>query len=267
MKVNSLNLTIFFLILAGSFSSCNKQEQRNISLIDSEINLRMVETFDVSPRTLQFHCSTTKTYPCCNYPIYAVNRQTSNIIDISFEGVIETDICATALGPATAIIDLGTLSNGTYRLNLQNGKYKRTGEIIVSSDSYKVNFSSNSAFCFTNTPLNKIPEHTIWGLIGWHEQRTSSLVQSFLTALLDLGAKKKPYLPGHYTEFVIDNNGDITYPGALWGYWFDQLFIFHYSGNITDVEQLIKQYAQDHGEDISITLNTDKGERFLSWMY
>ena len=267
MNTNILNITAFLMILAGSLLSCNKQGEENISRIDSKINIRMVETITASPRTLQFYCVTTRNYPCYNYPIYVESLQSSNIIDISFKGVIENDLCFTAIGPATAVIDLGALSNGKYRLNLSNGKVKRSGELIVSSDGYTVNFGKNSGISFSNTPLYKIPEHTIWGIIGYHNKETSPLVQKFLNELMNLDAKKTKYTPGYYNDFVIDKNGEITYPGVLWGYWFDQPFIFTYSGNIANIEQLIKQFAHNHKEQMNIMLNTDKGEKFMSWMY
>jgi hypothetical protein len=240
----------------------------NVS-VDSKISIRMVEISDISPRTLQFYCSTAMVYPCVNYPIYAVHQQSSNSIDISFKGVIENiGICLTAIGPATTVIDLGTLSNGTYILNLHNGDVTHTGELIVSSDSYKINFADNSDFHFTNTPLNKMPEQIIWGTVGYHKQETLPLVQSFLTGLMDLGAEKRPYNPGYYREFEIDGNGDIVQPGEGSGYYFAQSFIFNYSGDIMDIEQLVKQYARDYGNDyMYISVYTDKGEKFLSWMY
>ena len=247
MKTKVLNFTAFMLILVVYSTSCSKQGQGNISPIDSAINIRMVETFDKSPRTVQLYCSTTKIYPCCNYSINVEHRQSSNVIDISFKNVIEHDFCLTALGPASAVIDLGALSNGTYRLNLNIGSVRRTGELVVTSDSYKVNIANNKAFRFTNTPLNRIPEYTIWGTIGYHKQETSSLVQSFIADLIGLGATKKSYNSGFYGEFDIDKNGDIVQPGSNSGYWFAQSFIFHFSGNIDNVEQLIKQYARDYG--------------------
>jgi len=268
MKIKVLKFTAFILIFAGSFFSCNKQRQGSISPIDSAINIRMVETFNISPRTVQFYCSTTKIYPCCNYPIYVVSQQSSNSIVISFKGVIENDLCLTATGPATATIDLGALSYGTYTLTLHNGNVMQTGELVVTPDSYTIHLLDNSDFDFTNAPLNRIPEHTIWGHIGYHQQETSPLVQSFITGLIDLGATKKSYNPGFYGVFEIDTNGDIVQPGDRSGYWFAQSFILHYSGNITNVEQLVKQYARDYGtEYMYISVYTDKGEQFLSWMY
>ena len=234
--------------------------------VDSKINIRMVEIFDKSPRTLQLHCSTTKMYSSGSNPIYMVSQQSSNNIDISFKGVLPIGMTAD-IGPAKATINLGALNTGTYNLNLYNGDIKHTGELVVSSDSYKINFPENSDFHFTNTPLNKIPKNTIWGLIGYHKQETSPLVQSFLAELTKLGAEKKLYTQGYYNSFEIDKDGDIVTPNNH-GYWFAKPFIFNYPGNIANVEQLVKQYAYDYGtEYLYIRVYTDKGEQILSWMY
>jgi hypothetical protein len=260
MRTNILNLAAFLLILSVSFSACTKGEIDFDSVdvnVDSEINFRMVEIFDKSPRTFQFQCFTEKIYSCCAPPIYVVTQQSSNNIDISFKGVIQPEFGIAATGPATAYIDLGALSNGMYHLTLHNGVVKQTGKLVVSSDSYRVNFDNKSAFRFLSTLLNRIPEHTIWGNIG---NRNQTLVQSFITALMNVGATKKSYLPGDYREFEIGKNGDIVQGDKDSGY----SFIFHYSGNIEDVEQLVKQYGT---EQTYISVHTDKGDQFLSWMY
>jgi len=94
------------------------------------------------------------------------------------------------------------------------------------------------------------------------------LVQSFIDALMNLGANKKSYQSGNYDGFDIDKNGQIVQQGKESGYWFAQSFIFHYSGNIADVEQIVKQYARDYGTDyMYISVFFDNGEKLLSWMY
>jgi len=249
------------IFINGEQIYCN-----NAVAIDTEINIRMVEVFDKSPRTLQMSFSTKKIYPCCNYPIDLSWQKTSNSIEISFKSVIETDFCLTALGPATANIDLGTLSNGTYQLILQNGEVRYSGKLVVTSENYTVNFIANPAFNFTNSLLNKIPEHTIWGLVGYHKEETLPLVQSFFTALMELGATKKSFTPGYYTAFEIDKNGEIVLTGNH-GYWFAEAFIFHYSGNSSDLDEFLRQWSYKYNKLMSIRIITDKGEQFLSWMY
>ena len=259
MNANILRITAIVLLAVATIG-CRKTIEMDI---DSEINIRMVE---LPSRRLQMYFSTTEIYPCMNYPIDLSCHKTSNSIEISFERVIETELCLTALGPATATIDLETLSNGTYQLNFQNGQVRCSGELVVSSDNYTVNFVANPAFNITNSPLNKVPEHTIWGLVGYHKEETSLLVQSFFIALMELGATKKTFTPGYYTAFSIDQDGDIAAVDNH-GYWFAQPFIYHYSGDPSDLDEFLKQWSYEHSERMSISINTDKGEQFLSWMY
>ena len=91
------------------------------------------------------------------------------------------------------------------------------------------------------------------------------LVQSFIAELKELGAKEHVYPTGDYGEFEIAETGDILPMHR--GCWFMPSFILNYSGNITDVEQLIKKYVFEHGRDLRIYLFTDKGEEFRSWTY
>lgn len=227
----------------------------------------MEEVFDTSSRTFRMHFSTTEIYPCCNYPIdLSWQQRSANVIDVIFKGVIDTNVCLAALGPATATIDFGSLSNGVYQLNFQNGEIRSSGKLVVSSDSYTVNFSANPIVRFTNSPLNKVPEHTVWGIVGYHKEETLPLVHSFFTSLINLGATKKSFMPGNYTAFEIDKNGDIVLMENH-GYWFAQAFIFYYSGESSDIDKFLRNWSLQHNQEMSISINTDKGERFLSWMY
>ena len=272
MNTSTFKITAIALLAFTTFG-CDKAKM--YKGIDSEINITMMEHLS---GTLQLYFSTTKIYPCMNYPIDLSWQKTSNRIEISFKRVIETDFCLTALGPATATIDLGVLSDGTYQLNLQNGEVKYSGELVVSSDNYTVNFVNSSDFRFKNMPLNKIPENSLWLAISYSNEGTLS---SFLEILMDLGATKKQYSRGFYSfdvplytwfycGFMIDENGIITYypdftnlDGVMWGGMVKKSFAFQYLGDNTSIEQLVKQYK----EQMEIRVYTDKGEQFLSWMY
>jgi len=246
----------------GAMASCNRGDLGAYVDIDSTIDIRLSHQ-----KTLQFYCQTEQIYPYGNYSIDIENQQTSNSIDISFKRVIVPNIGMGRESPASAIIDLGTLSNGVYNLNLSVGETARTVELTVSSDGYTVNIEDSSIFNFTNTPFNKTPEHTIWGTMGWYyEQETSTQFEAFINALINLGAEERAYIPGYYIGFTIDENGDIVQPSDNPVYWFARSFILNYSGNIANVEQLIGQYT-DYKSYMSVRLYTDKGEDFLSWIY
>ncbi|MDD2284920.1 MAG: hypothetical protein PHQ11_05915 [Paludibacter sp.] len=264
---------IIVFMLSMATSGCDKTIDTR-SKIDSEIAITMMES---SSQALQLYFSTTKAYPCCNFLIDVSLKKFSNTIDITFKGVIETSWCLTALGPATARIDLGILKSGTYQLNFYNEHVKQSGELIVSSDSYTTNFVDNSISYFTNIPLNKIPENTLWITINYNEE---NILLSFLEDLMSLEVTEKSYAkgyysfesaryPGLYSGFKVEENGNIIYypdltnSGVVMGRLFTQSFVFQYSGNTENIKQLIKQYK----EQIEIRIYTDRGEQFLSWMY
>jgi len=251
--------------------------------IDSKIHIWMEEAVlregvAKGPASLLLHCSTEKMYPAL-YPIVVDYRQSSGNIVIWFLGVNTAGPAPAAIGPASATVDLGALDNGTYNLTLSNPLSNRmttyTGVLTVSSGSYRIDLDDNPDFCFTNNPLNKTPENTIWGeIFGIGGPELPPPLQSFLDELVNLGATAGTYSPGYYYGFQIDSSGNISLPPrlvtALYSY-FDKAFIFHYSGDTAPLEQLVKKYAQyarDQGmAGLEITLYTDKGERFLSWMY
>ena len=269
MNTKIFKMATIVLMLLVATAGCDKAIETR-----TEIAITMMES---SSQALQLYFSTTKIYPCCNYPIDLSWEKSSNIIDITFKGVIETDLCLTALGPATAMIDLGVLNNGTYQLNFYNEYIKQSGELIVSSDSYKINFFKNFLVHFSNIPLNKIPENTIWIAINYNEEK---FLLSFLEDFMDLEVTEKSYsrgyysfennsYPGLYSGFKVEENGtitflpDITNSGVGLGRLFTQSFVFQYSGSTASIEQLIKQYK----EQIEVRAYTDRGEQFLSWMY
>jgi hypothetical protein len=265
MESNCFLKLFISLLVATTVILCDNGDSNNE--IHAEITVRMIETLSASQRELQFFCSTVKIYPCCNYLINYKYEKLSNNLIVDFQGINETDICFTALGPATAIINLSTLENGIYNLIIDNDT-KNTGQLTVSSDSYEIIFPNSHKFTFINSPLNRIPENTIWGTIGYHKQETDLLVQSFIDSLQILGAKAQPYKSGDYGEFQVNSDGQIVQPGNDSGYYFAKSFIFNYEDDISLIEQLIQNYAINYGEEyLYIGLYTDTGEKFLSWIY
>ena len=272
MNTNVFKMATIVLMLSVATAGCDKTIETK-SKIDSEIDITMMEN---SSGALQLYFSTTEIYPCCNWSIDLSWKKSSNNIDITFKSIIKPDICLTALGPATAMIDLGVLNNGIYQLNFYNEHVKQSGELVVSSDSYKINFADNSLVHFRNIPLNKIPENTIWIAINYNEEK---FLSSFLEAFMGLGVTEKTYFsgyysfenssyPGLYSGFKVEENGTVTFlpdftnSGVMLGRLFTQSFVFQYLGNTENIEQLIKQYK----EQIEIRAYTDKGEQFISWM-
>lgn len=250
---------IVLLILLGC------QKDYSIDSIDSDIEIKLWETFDSTNRTLQLYCLTERIYNCSNYGIKNKFNKSSDNINIDFKGILVYDMCLTALGPATTIIDLGTLSNGTYHLNINVESMKSEGQLIITSDSYSIELFNQKQIKLINTPLRRIPTNTIWGTVGYHTSSTSTLVQTFIDSLQLLGATAKTYSPGDYGYFKINPNGQIL-PPENHGNHFIQPFIFDFSGNTSVLKNLVRNYGKNYGDSLSIRLYTTKGEILRSWI-
>jgi hypothetical protein len=297
MKQNFFRLTVILLILAGVITACGKKDDKvtdNIfTFIDfdpnAEISIAMVDIYYESSRILQLICQTKRQYPNTCYWMDVEYGPASSVINIELKGVINGgNVCGLAPTNAQAVINLKALENGTYNLNITVGEKKFTGELVVTTDSYKVNINDNPEFYFVNASLNKIPEHTIWGFISYNEEEEIieedeeengeendikddeeeiiHPVEAFFNALTELGVEIKNYLPGLYSAFYIDENGDIN-QDDIGEYDFTQQFIFHYEGKIDELEKLVKEYATTYKRQFDIAIYTSTGKTFLSWKY
>lgn len=240
------------------------QKDYSMEVIDSDIEIKMRETLDSTKRTLQFYCSTERIYNCSNYGISNTFSKSSDNIDIDFREILIYDMCLTSLGPATTLIDLGALSNGTYNLNIKVERKRNEGQLIVTSDHYAISINNQKQLKISNTPLYRIPANTIWGTVGYHLSSTSTLVQTLIDSLQILGATAQNYQSGDYGYFEINTSGQIL-PPQNHGNHFIQPFIFNYPGNTSELNNLVKNYGANYGDSLSIRLYTTKGEIFRSW--
>src|SRR5690606_35252709 len=90
--------------------SCDKVEVHQTP-IDSDILIEVNEIGSASSRIV-IKGKTEREYNCFNYTIATTKRYTQKNIDITFKAIEGNNTFATAIGPATTEIDLGTLPNG-----------------------------------------------------------------------------------------------------------------------------------------------------------
>lgn len=233
--------------------------------INSDIEIRMIEILNETGRTLELYCSTTEEYPCINFLIDRSFSVKSGNISIRFKNVIDPGICATAIGPATTTIDLGSLKPGVYNLTIDVVDKRSSGNLIVTPDQYIIDIGKKKQLVLNGPVLNRVPDNTFWGTVGYHQTSTEPVVNQFISSLLGLGAATGAYLPGDYGYFSIDEWGEIEAPQNH-GYYFIRPFIFTYEGASDNLENLLRTYRQNHGNDVSIMLYTSQGEIFRSWM-
>jgi hypothetical protein len=257
--------SIFLILVLPLFLLACEKAPYSAGALDSDILFLMAETLDGGPRSLQFHCRTGKIYPCSNYGIAHSLKKRSQTIGINFSHVILHDFCLTALGPATTIIDIGSLNEGHYALEVSVGHDRSLGQLTVTEEYYQLDFVERSRLQPQVHRLNRVPENTIWGRVGYHDEATANLVQSFLDSLHAAGASHGQFAPGNYGHFTIDGEGEIV-PPTNHGYYFIRPFVMLWEGDTQAIKELVASFGSQYDHKMKILLQTSRGEAFRSWV-
>jgi hypothetical protein len=258
MKKLSKYLVVFLMLAAA----CTKNH--SYEPVNSDIKISIWETIDSTGRSLQFKCETKEIFPCFNYQIVTRFTKYPNSFVIDFTGIYIPEMCLTAFGPALSIIDLGNPGNSVYDIEISVEQSRNSGKLIVTSDYYIIDFERNDRIEFTNPILNRIPENTIWGTIGYHSPDTEPIVESFIETMINMGAKNRSYVPGDYGYFTIDKDGKIE-PPQMHGNYFIRPFIFEYSGESDALKEIVRDFGLNFDDKLKILLYNTEGDMFRSW--
>ncbi len=260
LKNNLLCLTLL-LLLGG----CTNDRFFESQAIDSEIIITAWENLESANRTFELICATQESYPCSNYSIHHSISVKDQLIGIGFNKILIPNGCLTAFGPATTNINLGTLSNKTYNVEISLRNKTSKGRLIVNDSYYQFIMDREENFKLAYNKLNRIPANTVWGTVGYHAVSSENLAQSFIDSLQTIGATIRTFNLGEYGHFSINSSGGLE-PPKNHGYYFIKAFIFNYPGNMDKLKSLVKNYGIRHGNALSIELKGSKGERYLSWI-
>lgn len=265
MKTHILFLIVLLTLLINLIG-CEDTVSDNTSYtsIDSRINIKLREELSANSKNVVLNCRTERIYGCINYGIdYSVIKNTNNF-KIKFSRIIISDVCLTALGPASAQINLGNLSSGTYDLNLEvNGKTE-SAVLTVTDSLYQINFQPGFNFKFDNTKLNRVPQYLIWGSVGYINDSLTIAADTFIDSLQILGATQKNISPGDYGFFEIDSFGNIVAPDNH-GYPFIKMYKFEYQSDLNNIKELMKRIQYQYVNQIYISCNTWQGDVFYGW--
>lgn len=233
--------------------------------IDSKIIIETREVLEPNSRRLTFFSMTERIYPCVNFPLLTEKEIKANSFKITFTSVGETNLCLTALGPATTLLDFNALANGEYEIELNNANLKNKGTLQVTDTDISLLFGQTNGIDFVRKNTKRVPDKTYWGTIGYHVQSSSALVDEYIQKFADAGAVFSKQSPGHYFYYEIDNSGDIIANVENSGYYFMKRFIFQYDGDESKLKELVQVDGKNYKESLSISLKTYKGEMFYNW--
>lgn len=236
-----------------------------ITAIESKIIITPMEVLGESSRSLSLVSKTEKIYPCINYPLLTDKIVKENGIFITFKSVEETTFCLTALGPATAILDLGNVGNGQSNMELNTTSHRNAGNLTITDSEIIVDFPQQNGIEIVRKVTKRVPEFTYWGTIGYHIEASVDQVAEFLQRLGIEGAIFEKQVPGDYHYYQIDDDGEIVVNKENSGYWFVEGFIFSFEGNEEEFKQNVLSISKEYYPDLYINIETFKGERIYNW--
>lgn len=254
------------LFLAILFTACEDKVNLEGNPINSNINIAIKEHIEADARTLYLYCSTEKTYSCANYPIITETEVGLNRFKIDFVEVWKTDFCFTAIGPATAYINLSVLGNGKYDIELNNGNIKNNGTLTISDTRIDLHIKKQKGIIVSGESLQRVPQNTYWGSIDYHSKETAAKVNEYLAKVEELGAVFNKQPPGDYSYYEIDNKGDIITPVSDVKDYFLKYFIFNYTGNEEDFKKKLAELGKTYFDEMYIRVETYKGEFIGNWL-
>ncbi|WP_373524327.1 hypothetical protein [Aquiflexum sp.] len=236
-----------------------------ITAIESQIIINPVEVLGESLRSLSLVCKTEKIYPCINYPLLTDKIIKENGIFITFKSVEETTFCLTALGPATAILDLGNVRTGQNNMELNTTSHRNAGNLTITDSEIIVDFPQQNGIEISRKVTKRVPEFTYWGTIGYHTESSIDQIEEFLQKLGIEGALFEKQVAGDYHYYQIDDDGEIVVDRENSGYWFAQGFIFRFVGNEEEFKKNVLSISKGYFPDLYINIETFRGGRIFNW--
>ncbi|MFT5823095.1 MAG: hypothetical protein ACI8ZM_004355 [Crocinitomix sp.] len=252
---------IFFTLLMLLLTfSC--QKEKTIKPINSDIIITLSEDLDSTDRIFQLFCQTEGYFTNSGNSILYNYSKNGNEIAVEFTGFSYPETVFNGTGPATACIDFENIAYGTYPFDISLNNHTNSGILTVNEDAYSLIFEEPQQIQIPRHKLNRVPVNTIWGQINYHSADNEALANNFIDTLLSIGAVEQLYNPGDYSPFRIDSEGLMRQEEAP-GYFFIY-YIYQYTGNSSDLENLLIYYGITYSDLIDISLSTAKGEYFSS---
>ncbi len=246
--------SIALALIAITFSSCKKDDIETVPL--ETVSGDIFESVDYGSKVFLFDFKTDlETYPV-TYLIRSSSSVDGNeinvkLIDIEKDGHDDLNI---ALGSATCVINLGSLANGVYNLQLEVVKTVNSGTLTISDGQVFVNFPSAQKLSINHDTLNRIPFGTVWGYVGYQSTSNQGLANNFISGMDALGAEQAALEPGYYGYFSISDSSQLI-QSIDPNYPYYKEFIRDYHGEATALDEHIGYYNTEHYNKVDVYIN------------
>ena len=261
MKILACLISIALVVI---IPACNGDgtDSGSSASIDSKITLTPSEVLNPAQRTLSLSAQTEHIYGCTNYSIANSLTIQGKVISLDFTAITEPTTCLTALGPARAVINLGSLATAVYSLTMTVNSVVTHATLVVTDTSYRISNGSGQWTDFSKTSFLKVPQGIIWGNVQYGDPSLLNDYQAFIDSLTSYGAQPHIYPAGDYNYFEIDAAGNVVTPTSATAN-FVKTFIFHYNLDMLRVRALVKSFAAVNSSTMQYNLYGSSGEVYI----
>ncbi len=236
--------------------------------VNTVINLEIFENIEAGMTNLELRCQTDSIFGCINYLIDFDLTVTSDTVALNFTKIVKPNICLPDLGPATAIVNLGTLANNSYDFPITVNSLTIPAQLILTDSTIEITGGDSTWTDIVRSILYRVPASTIWGEVGYNDPVLRDSALTFFDSLTSLGATPDTLSPGHYGYFFIDSTSaidSILELGPSIGTDSVFSYIYNYTGDTTVLSNLVQAYKNQAGDLVKVNINTSDGYRFRSY--
>lgn len=263
-----LRLPVLFLgLFLVNACSTGENDPIVVPLLENEFYAELRDQFTPQGREVTIRLSTIEDVACKNALIeYNLLRQGDNEQVLSIESIETPDGCEEGSAPARVTVNMGPLEHGVYPLTFSlRDAISSEGLITIDADRLRLSIESGGGVVPLRFMTGRIPVNTFWGYFDTQGNEDKTIVaESFLAALNNL-AQPQVMADGHYGYFSINENSDIRWEEGTDeenGTRFAFQFRIPNADRVADIKSLITNYRNNHGDTISISVMTTKGERW-----
>ncbi len=249
------NIRLLLTIISISIYGCVDKED----LIDFPVAMKIEirEMFQKNERQLGLLISTTQEYECLNYKVeydYVYNAETRIV---EFKGIMLPSMCMTAIGPATAFVNLGHMTDNTHEVQFVIGNDYLITDFLIGND--KINLKKKvdeiGLISFLEKSIYRLSDDYVWGDVIPKTSGHYFDPNVFLDALWDAGAKNRELDPGNYGFFRITDKEMIIFDHEI-SYNTSVPIVCTYEGKF----EALRQIADDFAHEFVIVLYTAQGD-------
>ncbi len=193
---------LFIIILLLTHFACTKTGQDKLVVnVPVEFILQPWEKLSPSGSTFALLVRTVEVQKCSGTGIKTTFSTRQSALNISILNTIAPQTCDNQPTPASDTIELSDLKEGTYTYNINLKELiSNTGELVVDSQKITIRSSKREeGISFEKRELNRIPEKTVWGYIGYSVGQETK-VNEFLDKMKKM-SQNTPLSSGDYGHF------------------------------------------------------------------